>query len=206
MRDMNQVEEYEKDHRERKDWKDGAEFLSGITKDERLRPIVTTVMYWGDRWDGPTRLVDMLNLGDGEDAETLKAYLRENAEEMDRMDKYETAALGVMIDMEKEVEKVLETSRNNAGEEGTGVCKAILDWMEENRAEGRIEGKIEGKMQTIIDLICKKLRKGKTAEVIAEEVEHDLQTVQEICEVAALFAPEYDGEKVAEEWFARKTP
>ena len=72
---MKQVEEYDKEHREKKDWKDGAEFLSGITKEDLLIPIITTVLFWGDCWDGPTRLADMLDLGGGEDAETLKAYL-----------------------------------------------------------------------------------------------------------------------------------
>ncbi|MBE5971193.1 MAG: hypothetical protein E7246_01535 [Lachnoclostridium sp.] len=238
---MSQVEEYEKAHREKKDLKDSVSFLSGITKEDLLMPIVTTVLYWGDYWDGPTRLIDMMDLGDDEESPILKkylpdyrihvvkmkefenpdrfgsclqhmfnlvkykndrikfaSYLNQNQEDMNRMDKYEVAALGTMIGMEKELIKLLE---NNQVEEETNVCKAILDWMEENRTEGRLEGRIEGRMQLLIGQICKKLQKGKDVAKIAEELEEESSIIQEICNLAMEFAPEYDVETIAEAWF-----
>ena len=43
--------------------------------------------------------------------------------------------------------------------------------------DGKIEGKIEGRQEELIFLIRKKLEKGKTLNVIADEVESDLETV-----------------------------
>lgn len=48
-------------HRQEKDWKNSAEFLSGFRKGDRLTPVVTITVYWGiDIWDGPRSLHDML--------------------------------------------------------------------------------------------------------------------------------------------------
>ena len=44
--------------------------------------------------------------------------------------------------------------------------------------------------------VCTKLKKGKTQEVIAEELEENLSTIRSICEAAEEFAPEYDWKKV----------
>ncbi|MDD3184621.1 MAG: Rpn family recombination-promoting nuclease/putative transposase [Anaerostipes sp.] len=53
-----------KKHKEKKDVQ-GDEFLSGFSKKDKLRPIITLVIYYGDRdWDGPRELYDMLELPD----------------------------------------------------------------------------------------------------------------------------------------------
>ena len=38
-----------------------AEFLSLFRKEDRLHPCITLVLYWGNKWDGPTDLHDILN-------------------------------------------------------------------------------------------------------------------------------------------------
>ncbi len=43
-----------------------------------------------------------------------------------------------------------------------------------------------------IDLICKKIRKGKTVETIADEIEKEVDEVKPIFNVAWKFAPDYD--------------
>ncbi|MBE5859158.1 MAG: hypothetical protein E7301_03405 [Butyrivibrio sp.] len=58
--------------------------------------------------------------------------------------------------------------------------------------EGFSKGVNEGVDKHLIELICKKLIKGKTVETIADEVEEDISTVQSICDVAKEYAPEYD--------------
>ncbi len=41
----------------------GEEFLSGLRKDDKLLPIITAVVYFGDEpWDGPRSLYDMLDI------------------------------------------------------------------------------------------------------------------------------------------------
>lgn len=49
-------------HRKKKDLR-GAEFLSGISKYEKLIPVITIVVYFGkEPWDGPRSVKDMLDL------------------------------------------------------------------------------------------------------------------------------------------------
>ena len=73
---------------------------------------------------------------------------------------------------------------------------------EDGRADG-IEQGIErgikqGEIKKLIILICRKKQKSKTLEVIAEELEEDLELVKRIYDIADGFAPEYDVEKIYE--------
>lgn len=56
-----------------------------------------------------------------------------------------------------------------------------------------------GELQQLISLICKKLRKGQDTCQIADAVEEDFSYVEEICETAKKYAPDYDAEKVYKE-------
>jgi hypothetical protein len=102
------------------------------------------------------------------------------------------------------------------------VMKAMtLDYTWERREElirkeewedGRLEGRKEGISQGIsrgtsyklIELVCKKLRRHKSVSEIAEDLEEDEGFIQKMCEVAEKYAPEYDVDKVMEEWFKDK--
>ncbi len=64
---------------------------------------------------------------------------------------------------------------------------------------GLKHGREQGIEQKLVEQICKKLRKGKSAESIAEELEEDYARVLRIYEVAANYAPEYECNKVYEE-------
>jgi hypothetical protein len=50
-------------------------------------------------------------------------------------------------------------------------------------------------------LVCKKLRRHKSVSEIAEDLEEDEEIIKEMCDVAEKYAPEYDVDKVMEEWF-----
>lgn len=52
--------------------------------------------------------------------------------------------------------------------------------------------------------VCKKLKKNKTVETIAEELEEDIVVIQQMCVVAKPFGPEYDFQQVLEAWEKRK--
>ncbi len=60
---------YEKHQKESDDgqnpyYKDAGEFLYHFRKQDRISPVITLVVYWGDQqWKGPRTLHDMLNLG-----------------------------------------------------------------------------------------------------------------------------------------------
>lgn len=48
------------------------EFLSGLRRDDKLIPIITAVVYFGEEpWDGPRSLYDMLNIPN----ETMKKFI-----------------------------------------------------------------------------------------------------------------------------------
>ena len=47
-------------HRKEKDFKPGGEFLSGLAKTDRLRPVICITFYHGEEpWDGPESLHGM---------------------------------------------------------------------------------------------------------------------------------------------------
>ena len=57
-----QIQNLEKKHRSSRDLSPGAEFLSGLKKEDKLRPIITLGLFYGEDqlWDGPMCLHDML--------------------------------------------------------------------------------------------------------------------------------------------------
>ena len=60
-----QVKQLEIKHREQKDLKDSAQFLSGILPDDSLAPVLSLCIYYGlEQWEGPQELWDMLAIPD----------------------------------------------------------------------------------------------------------------------------------------------
>ena len=74
--------------------------------------------------------------------------------------------------------------------------KAKKEGREEGRKEGREEGLAEGDQLRLIRMISRKMKRSKSVETIAEELEEDLSVVEKICIAAAEFAPEYDEKKI----------
>ena len=105
----------------------------------------------------------------------IKKYLMENREEV-----------CMKILTEYDEEKTMRILAEQAREDG----------FEEGREEGFERGREEGEDRHLIEQICKKLRRGKDVEQIADEVEEDITRVQTICDIAERFAPEYDPDSV----------
>ena len=105
----------------------------------------------------------------------------------------------------KRIKQIYETVKKVKASEKIGV-KYMQLWEEMAlaREEAKAEGRTEGKAANFIVLICKKLKKNKSVEEIAEELETDFAIVQDICEVARPFAPEFDENKVFEAWKKKK--
>ena len=64
------------------------------------------------------------------------------------------------------------------------------------REEGIQQGLQQGEEQKLIELICRKVRKGKALEVIAEELEEEVSTIAPIYEAVLQSAPDYDTGKM----------
>ena len=60
-------------------------------------------------------------------------------------------------------------------------------------------GTERGMEKKLIKILCKKLGKGKTPEVIAEELEEDPDYVKRICTIAKKYAPDYNEEEILKE-------
>ena len=79
----------------------------------------------------------------------------------------------------------------------TEYRRQLEEAQDEGRLEGRTIGSIEGANRKIISLICRKLTKNKSVEMIAEELEEDdIEYIQRICEVAEKYAPDYDADRI----------
>ena len=69
-----QVKALSDKHRKRKDYRDGAEFLSGLLREDRLAPVVTICFYYGTgKWEGPLDLFDMPDIP--EEYEDMKPFM-----------------------------------------------------------------------------------------------------------------------------------
>lgn len=81
------------------------------------------------------------------------------------------------------VKRIHERVRKVKMSEEVGV-KYMQAWeeryydREEARAEGLAEGRAEGRYEMLKELISKKFQNGKSIELIAQEVEEDIKTVQ----------------------------
>ena len=66
-----QCQEIESAHRKVKDLKGSNEFLSGMTREDRIRAVLTLVVYYGEEaWSGPDSLWDMMDI-----PELIKPYV-----------------------------------------------------------------------------------------------------------------------------------
>ena len=113
--------------------------------------------------------------------------------------KYREEAIEMCI-FEYDEEETLRQLGQQSYEEGVaaGIEQGRTEGVTVGIERGREEGRLVGEEQLLFRLICTKLKKGKTPEVIAEELEEDVSRVEQICEKAKSFAPEYDWKAVYE--------
>lgn len=60
---LKEYQEIAKKNKSQGDWDDSDEFLSGFRREDRLHPMVSICVYYGERaWDGPYSLLNMLKV------------------------------------------------------------------------------------------------------------------------------------------------
>lgn len=64
---------------------------------------------------------------------------------------------------------------------------------------GISQGINRGKYEKLVEQVCKKLKKGYNVKQIADMLEEEEVTIQQICEVAEKYAPEYDVKTILKE-------
>ena len=82
-----------------------------------------------------------------------------------------------------------------------GIKMTHLDYTWEKREqmirkEEFEDGMEQGRVQILTEQVCRKLKKGKTPEEIADALEEPVENIQKICRIAEQYAPEYPVEKV----------
>lgn len=80
----------------------------------------------------------------------------------------------------------------DSDEEEYNMCQALREWAEEERTLGEADGR----RLKLIEMVCKKIRKGKSAKAIAEELEEDFSAIQAIYNAAEACAPDYEEEEI----------
>ena len=119
--------------KEKKSLNGGAEYLSGLTKTDRLKPIVTVVLYYGDQiWDGGTDLHGLLDMGVFM-KESAKEYIRTHKDYFEKVDKDTFEAIKVMMG----ASGILNAAEYEGGR--ISMCKALEDLYQEGKDEGKVE-------------------------------------------------------------------
>ena len=174
-----QASEQAKRHKKEKDIQ-GSEFISGFSKMDKLKPVITLVVYFGtEEWDAPRSLKEMFE----EVNEDVLKYVSDYKvnllipKEIDDFSKFKTefgkAMKYISVSDNKEACEIVaneepykvinvETARllnecvgmNIVVEKGANqmkVCEAVKGFREEGRLEGRLEG-IQALVKTLQEM------------------------------------------------------
>ena len=202
-----QVSEIAKEHRKNKDIKNSGEFLSGFTKEDRLKPIITLTIYFGaEAWDAPRSLKEMFEEID----ESIMRFVEDYKvhlivpNEIEDFDKFATdfgkvmkyiavskdkAALEELQNDEKfrsvdaDSVRLLNACTNSnisikEGDDKMDMCSGLKALIEEKREEG--VGLGENKK--LKELVQKKVKKGYSANEIADMLEEHVDVISKIIE------------------------
>ena len=206
------------------------EYLYGFKKDSRLHPVVTFVLYYGkEEWDGALDLHSIIDFeGIPKELKKLVQNFRVHVVEVRKLTDTSVFRTDVrqvfdIIRYSEEPEKLKElvekeTAYQNMEEDVYDMVAAYTHVEElvsmksfHKKKGGKVdmcgaiagliaEGKLEGEECKLIEQVCKKLKKEKSVEIIAEELEEEAEKIQSICEAAVAYAPEFDCEKVYRAW------
>lgn len=103
-------------------------------------------------------------------------------------------AIGVMKNDQRYIDYI-DSIQNDENKGDIAMCE-ILDYFEN---KGKLEGQTEGERKKLISLVCKKVSKGKTLSIIADELEETEDNISPIYEIVKSHAPEFDIETIYKE-------
>lgn len=154
-----QVQDIRKKKRKQKELKGSAEFLSGLTKEDLLVPVITIVFYYGskDEWDGKEELHGLLGL-DREEYRFLKKYIPNykinliDPRKLDDLQCFETdlQMMFGMLKCREDQEKMLEYVHKNKAyfsqmdEESYDAARVMLGLGEHLKNAGEEKQKEDG--------------------------------------------------------------
>lgn len=122
----------------------------------------------------------------------------------DRMEKLDSIVNEVKESEEWEVVRMGIYSVAYIRGEEDGRKAGMKTGMEAGMKAGKEAGMEAGKEAARIEMICKQLRRGRSLEFIADVLEEDIDTLEQMFEVIERFAPDYKSEKVIKAWLKHK--
>ncbi len=97
----------------------------------------------------------------------------------------------------RELECAVEAAREHREWRREYMKMRVWEW--DIRREERAEGREEGSLLHLADLVYRKVRKGKSLEETAEELEEDPGSLKRVYDAVVKCLPDYDPEKILEE-------
>ena len=200
---------------------DSATFLSGFTKSDRLKPVVTVTIYWGaDSWDGPTSLKEMMepmddkiaslvddcninlfSIIDLDEVPEFRTRLRELFMLLSKRNNdvelietvYKDAAF---LKIDRETAEIMgeftDIRLTKKDKEGQyNMCKAVEDIIAKGKAEGRAEGRVEGKAEGRVEGKAEGKIEG-TIDTLVSLVRDGLLDIEEAAKRAKLTIKEFE--------------
>ena len=79
-----------------------------------------------------------------------------------------------------------------------GLQQGLQQGLEQGLQQGLEQGIRQGEEKNIINLVCKKVKRGKSLSVIAEELEEEEESLKVIYESVLDAAPDYDVDQIYE--------
>lgn len=192
-------------HRKEKDTRTSGEFLSGLKKEDRLHPIISLCIYYGeDEWDGSVCLTDMLEISDElkpmiSDYKLNLIQVKKCGEIKFRNNDINTVFDLVRLIYNQDYDKINNTYKNKAIDTELALVvgavtnsQKIIDQAMRMEQEGEKmdmckalealeqRGFESGKKELLKEKVGKKLAKGKTVVIIADELEEEPEVIQRI--------------------------
>jgi len=196
-----QVSDKAKEHRKKRDLRYSGEFLSGFSRDDKLKPLITLTVYFGPKvWNAPRSLKEMFETTD----ETILQFVEDYrvhlivpkeikdfnkfttdfgkamrfiaaSQDEDALDELQKAEEFQSVDIQ--TVQLLNACTNSKipvieGEEEVNMCKGLDDLMARHRREGKAEERV--------NLIRTALHGGSTPEEIAKVMCIPLEEVKSI--------------------------
>ena len=210
------------------------EFFSRFRKEDKLYPVVTLVLYYGEsgNWDGSLSVYDMFDENmSAEQKMKLQKYVADykiNLVELDKIpdinvfksDLRETIGMLQYKNEGEKLKEYVEENKDVLSELGIESRRVIRDVMKIINLEKYVkdkdgkevvdmckavqEIKEEGEVLVKIKMITKKLKKGKTLDVIVEELEDELSELQPIYDAIMKCGVDEDINNIYKVWRAWK--
>lgn len=200
---LKQFEEIRKRNFQEKKLRTSGEYLSGFRREDRLHPVVTLCVYYGQTpWDGPCSLLEMLHVP--ETVETSVSDYRMHLIQVIESEplKFKNEDVRTVFDVsrkiyQKEYDQLLEVYREKELSSELGLVVGVITESQEliRRALEQKEGGMnmcqaleewmeenitKGMRLKLKQLIQRKLAKGKDAAEIAEILEEDEQVIRDL--------------------------